>query len=233
MIDRADRRDGAGLNSLEEGQRTVLEELGRTAPADAVRAAIALLDVAVHDQARAPFVTRSLHALTRVAKVSTRQSLLEAASAGSDLVVLLHALNNPYVLTKLGMDDPLITARIRGALAQQRLVSDEGGVCSAEVFGRLLGGLSRQAIDKRRRNGKLIAFDLGRHGYGYPVWQINRGTVLPSLDRVIATLDECDSWTQAGFMLSPSSWLGGQSPLAELRRGEVERVVATAEMLTG
>lgn len=225
---------------VETGQRedsgppaTALGDLARQAPEGSVLAAIDILRVAVDDRAKAPFVTRALHVLARLAAMSPTGALLEAASATSDTRVLLQALDHPNVLAKLGADDPLLEARVRGALTRQRLLGEEGGVCSAGELGSLLGGLTRQAIDKRRRHGKLIAIDLGRHGYGYPVWQIHRGTVLPGLERVIAELHESDPWTRFGFMLSPNSWLGGETPLATLRRGEVDRVVATAEMFTG
>lgn len=209
----------------------VFGALVRKVPDGTILATLNLLQVAATDQSKAPFVTRALRALTRVAEDSGKGSLLAAASAPSDVGVLLQALDQSNVL--LAADDPLRQARIRGIVAQHRLLREEGGVCSAAELGDLLGGLSRQAIDKRRKHGKLIALDLGRHGYRYPVWQIHRGTVLPGLEQVIAELDECDPWTQVAFMLGPSSWLGGEAPLAALRRGEVERVVATAEMFTG
>jgi hypothetical protein len=190
---------------------------------------IDLLTIAVRDGAKAIFVTRLLNAVTNLAEASTKDSLLQATSAESDTMVLIEALDNPTVLTRLGEGDASTEARIRGLKAQHRLLNAEGGVCSGAQLGELLL-LSRQAVDKRRKAGKLIALDLGRHGYGYPIWQVYDGSVLPGLDRVIAELSECDQWTQVAFMLSPNSWLGGETPLAALRRGEVDHVVATAEM---
>lgn len=230
MIHTVHTREVVPQPSTRDEQVTAFAQLAQKAPSDTIQAAINLLNVVVSDEVRAPFVTRALHALTHLAKESSRRSQLAAVSASSDFTVLLRVLETSDALAKLGADDPLTVARIRGLLAQQRLLSDEGGACSGEELGQLLGGLSRQAIDKRRRTGKLIALNLGRHGFRYPVWQINRGLVLPGLDRVIAALDACDSWTQVSFMLSPNSWLGSETPLAALRRGEADRVVAAAEM---
>ncbi len=206
--------------------------LAHEAPESTVVAVLGALELAAKDKngVTAVFVTRALHALTRLAEVSTKNSLSEAAAAACDSMVLLEALDKPEALAKMGNGDPLVEAHIRGVLAQRALLDAEGGICSAEQIGELLGQLTRQAVDKRRKNGKLIALNMGRHGYAYPVWQIHNGDVLPGLEQVIAELGECDSWTQVGFMLSPNSWLGGATPLAELRRGEVERVVATAGM---
>lgn len=211
----------------------LLDDVLRRAPESLARAAIGVLQVALADEAKAPFVARALGAVTHITERSTKRSLLGAAGAASETLALLQALDHPDLLAELEDDDPLIAARIRGTIAKQRLLRAEGGVGSAAELGRMLGGLSRQAIDKRRKKGKLLALDMGRHGYGYPLWQINDGGVLPGLEAVLDVLRESDPWTQAGFFLSPNSWLGGETPLAELRRGEVERVVATAEMLVG
>jgi hypothetical protein len=212
---------------------TLLDDVLRRAPENLARAAISVLEVALADEAKAPFVARALGAVTHIAEQSTKRSLLGAAGAASETLALLQAIDQPDVLAELEEDDPLIAARIRGAMAKRRLLSEEGGVCSAAELGQMLGGLSRQAIDKRRQKKKLLALDLGRHGYGYPLWQVHDGAVLPGLEVVLDVLRECDSWTRVGFFLSPNSWLGGETPLAELRRGEVDRVVATAEMFIG
>lgn len=230
---RHDAKTTGTIGDLRDVRAVALSDLAQKLPENVVLATIDLLRMALEDQAKAPFVTRALGAVTRLAAVSTKRSLLGAAGAASDTLVLLQALDNPEALARMEEGDPLIASRVRGALAQQWLLHEEGGVCSAPEFGQFLGQLSRQAIDNRRKRGKLLALDLGRHGYAYPLWQIHNGSVLPGLDQVIAVLHECDPWTQVGFMLSPNSWLGGETPLAELRRGEVDRVVATAEMFTG
>ena len=212
MVVTSQQRDTKEMDSNKEAHLAVLSELAESAPESVILAASAAMRVAVEDQAKVPFVARALLALTRLTEVSTKRSLLAAAGAASDTMVLLQALESPEVLAEIGEGDPLLESRIRGALARRWLLHEEGGVCSAELLGRLLGRLSRQAIDKRRRGGKLIALDLGRHGYGYPIWQIHNGTVLPGFEQVIAVLHESDPWTQAGFMLTPNSWLGGDTP---------------------
>lgn len=57
--------------------------------------------------------------------------------------------------------------------------------------------------------------------------------MLPGLEQVLAELDGCDPWTQAGFMLNPNTWLGEATPLAELRSGELGQVLTTARMFVG
>lgn len=204
--------------------------LAQAVPENVVLATLGAMEVAAKSPVKATFMTRVLHAMARLAEVSTQNHLQAVVTAATDTMVLVEALDNKEVLAEIGPDDPLVEARIRGILAQRFLLSAEGGVCSANELGQLLGGITRQAVDNRRKSGKLIALNLGKHGFAYPAWQVHDGTVLPGLEQVIAELDECDPWTQVGFMLNPNSWLNGETPLAVLRRGGVERVVATARM---
>lgn len=218
------------LAAESHGEETVeqFRVLARQVPEDVVVAAMRVLAVANVDPAKAAFVARATGALVHLAQTSSQRALLDAAGARSDLLVLVRALEDPEALLLLAQADPLAEARVRGLLAKRWLLEEEGGVSSAEQFGRLLGGLSRQAIDKRRRQGKLLALEAGKRGFVYPVWQIHDGRTLAGLDRVLAELDDFDPWMQAAFFLNPNSWLSGESPLVQLRTGNVDRVVAAA-----
>jgi hypothetical protein len=67
-------------------------------------------------------------------------------------------------------------ARLRGIEAKRRIVVEDGGLLGAEKVGEILT-ISRQAVEKRRKAGKLMGVSLGR-GYGYPAWQLSeRGTL--------------------------------------------------------
>jgi hypothetical protein len=48
--------------------------------------------------------------------------------------------------------------------------------------------IARQAIDERRKEGKLLALELGNKGFHYPAWQIG----LPHLERVLQAPGERD-----------------------------------------
>jgi hypothetical protein len=202
--------------------------LAEKAPEDAVLASVRILGAAVAGREEAAFVARAANALVRLSDVSSKRSLRDAAGAQSDLLVLVRALEEPETMRLLLGDDPLAEARIRGLLARLWLLEEEGGVCSARQLGQVLGGLSRQGVDKRRAQGRLLALEVGKRGYVYPLWQVQRGQVLPGLERVLAELDDFDPWMQAAFFLNPNTWLGGEAPLSALRRGDIERVVAAA-----
>jgi hypothetical protein len=118
-------------------------------------------------------------------------------------------------------------AKVRGLRARERLLMAEGGVVSSQQAAEVLG-MSRQGIDKSRRNKQLIGLSLGRRGFIYPVWQFVEGGTLPRLESVLAELHDLDAWMQTAFMVNSNTRLNGESPLALLRRGEVEAVRAAA-----
>jgi hypothetical protein len=126
--------------------------------------------------------------------------------------------------------EPYQEALRRGREAQRELLAAEGGVLSGAAVAELLG-LSRQAVDKRRRSGRLIGLTTGRRGIVYPAWQFTERGVLPGLEEVLEDLAGHDPWMQAIFMLTPDAWLDEQSPLAELKKGHLDRVRVAAQML--
>jgi hypothetical protein len=195
-------------------------------PTEAEIAAGKLLAIAATDGSRAAFVTRSLTALTRVTQHVSRRTLLDALAASSDIDTLLRVFDHADVLVD-DLDADLLAARVRGTRARRWLLTAEGGVGTAAELGRLLG-LTRQSVDNRRRGGRLLALDSGKRGFLYPVWQVEDGRVLPGLEDVLQELSDFDPWMQAGFFLNPNAFLQDESPLSELRRGNVDRVLAAA-----
>ena len=179
------------------------------------------------DPVRAAFLARALNAVARLTPVMGDDVLGDAAGAESDYGVLVRALASPTALGTLVADDPLAGARLRGLAMREELLHREGGTLSAEQVARHLV-LSRQAVDKRRRVGKLIGLSLGRRGYAYPAWQLGRDGVISGLEEVLASLTVHDPWMRAAFFLSGDPRLGGATPLEELRRGNVDAVVRAA-----
>lgn len=188
-----------------------LYDAAQLAPIDAVDAAAETLGVLARHHERTPFVTWML------------TTVVENDIA--DLDGLFEVLQQPEVLAILRQRDPLAPARLRGLRAKKQLLEAEGGVVSGREVAEALG-ITRQAVDKRRLNGKLIGIDLGKRGYAYPVWQIG----LDGMGEVLAELASYDPWTQTLFMLGENGWLEGETPLTALRRGELDRVIAAARL---
>ena len=117
----------------------------------------------------------------------------------------------------------------RGRPRWLEILGSEGGVVTAGQMAKLLG-ISRQAVEKRRRAGTLLGFrDTGRE-YLYPAWQVRDGVVLPGLERVLTALvdGEHGPKSQFIFFLSPDVVPDNARPL-DLLRGGTDTAIARAE----
>jgi len=84
--------------------------------------------------------------------------------------VLVSALQTEEALASIRARDPLAGARVRGLEAKRKLLEGEGGTISSAEAAKLLR-VTRQAVDKRRKEGKLLGLEFGRKGFRYPTWQ--------------------------------------------------------------
>lgn len=189
--------------------------------------AIAHVAAASPHSAAAAFLARALHAVAEIAENADERSLLGALGAATPFEVLLEILQREDVLPALVDGDPLVRARLRGHAVQRELIQVEGPPLSAEEVGRRLG-ISRQAVDKRRQAGTLLALDIGRRGFLYPAWQFSDTGVLAGLRETLDALEIQDPWARAAFFLGPNSYLDDGQPLELLRRGEIAAVVEAA-----
>src|SRR5271163_4543737 len=105
---------------------------------------------------------RAISAVLRFAELS-EDSVENATAAPTDLTVLVRALSSGELLDDLKRAEPLAPAFIRGIEAKRRLIDDHGGAVTAEQVAQNLG-ITRQAVEKRRRGGKLIALTTGGRG---------------------------------------------------------------------
>jgi hypothetical protein len=180
------------------------------------------------DRIHTAFLTRALAAFLAAEGELGERALGEVVSAPSDYDVLLRFLERPEILGALSAGDPLAAARVRGARQMHELLREEGGTVGAGEMGWLLGGISAQAVDKRRRKGKLLALPVGKGGYRYPVWQVENGSVMEGFEEALAAFGVEDPWMRAAFFLSGDARLGGERPLEALGRGDVEAVKRAA-----
>lgn len=178
--------------------------------------------------AQAALAARLFNAYARVIDDVDDQTLGDAAGAASDYEALLRLLEHPEVAGALRAQNPLLPARLRWLRDRERLLEAEGGAVSVAEAAALLH-MTRQGVDKRRKEGRLLGLSAGRREYLYPLWQFAESGTLPGLEDVLKALASLDPWGQAAFILSGDARLGGARPLDLLRRGEVEPVVAAAE----
>lgn len=121
-------------------------------------------------------------------------------------------------------DEPALRAsRGRGLESRQRLLLAKGGTLSVQQVA-LRFGPTRQAVDKPRRAGRMIAVNTGRRGFAYPAWQFESERVLAGIEAVLTDLAVRDGWMQTAFFMSGDPRLEGATPLDELRGGNVKAV---------
>jgi hypothetical protein len=174
--------------------------------------------------------TRALRAVSKAIVNSPIQALAEAASARTDVEVLVRALQQPDSIETLKSDDPLAPARLRGIREREKLLEVEGGTLSADDVAKHLS-ITRQAVNKRRQQGALVGLDAGRHGYLYPAWQFVREGTIPDLAPVLEALGGHDPWMQHIFMVSGNTRLEDRTPLEALRQGRLDDVLVVARAL--
>jgi hypothetical protein len=173
---------------------------------------------------------RAMRAVTRAFDALDRDGLSRIAAEEADAEVLLGLLSSSSLMEALEEADPLAEARLRGVAEQRRLLGEAGGAVGATEAAEILG-VSRQAVDARRKKGRLLAVATGRHGWRYPRCQFDEGSedgVVRGLERVLGAVEDEGGWMRLAFLLSPEERLGGRRPLDALRAGEVEAVVEEA-----
>ncbi|MCZ2076252.1 MAG: hypothetical protein LC130_14770 [Bryobacterales bacterium] len=156
-------------------------------------------------------------------------ALKDALKAPTEFETILHALERPEVAAAVRDQDLLAMARLHGIQAKRRMLTEDGGMLSAEKAGEILT-ISRQAVEKRRKAGRLIGVSLGRRGFGYPAWQFSERGTLPGLEAVLDALKPHDAWTKLVFFTSENAATGGKTPRDVLRSGNVEKVLTAARM---
>jgi hypothetical protein len=134
-------------------------------------------------------------------------------------------------LTKLGIPTavPLAKARLRGAVAMRVLLGGDGGAWTVEEVTTRLG-ISRQAVDKRQKAGRLLGVELPKRGVLYPAWQFSETGTLAGVVDVLAALCDHDACAQARFFTTENDRLAGKRPLDLLRQGKLERVLEAANV---
>lgn len=183
---------------------------------------------------REAFRRRAVGAVERMAREASPESLAEAMAAATDTGTVARALAEQAATDALQRLEPLAGAIARGAEIRAELAEAAGGMLSADEAGKALG-LSRQAVDKRRTTGRLLAVRV-RGDWHYPAAQFHDGEVLPGIDAAIAAMPEASPWSVLDFLLAPEDALDGRAPLAALRAGDlapVRRLLAAREADAG
>jgi hypothetical protein len=115
----------------------------------------------------------------------------------------------------------------RGDQRKAAILRDPAMLTGEAAAGRL--GVSRETINKRAQQGRLLALEFAKRGRRYPEWQFEERIAGRPLEGVLAALGSRDAWEQYRFFAQPQPGLGGRTPVEALRRGEVEAVQSAAQ----
>ncbi|MEL4073371.1 DNA-binding protein [Ochrobactrum sp. GPK 3] len=173
---------------------------------------------------QAAFLRRAMSALERISANVSAKTLSDALAAPTDAGSVAQLLSSSDVIGAAVTElDPLVPALARNVEHRQRLLELAGGVLSADEAGRILG-ITRQAVDKRRRANSVLAVREGSD-WRYPACQFSEGEVIAGIPDVVRSFAAAGPWAALDFLLAPDTALGGQSPLDLLRSGKHELVL--------
>jgi hypothetical protein len=168
-----------------------------------------------------------------LAKTAAEQ-IAKLRPAGETADAFLEAVAENYIARELPRKAErarlLQRARARGAALKAKLQQD-GEFLSSEALAEFLG-IRRQAIDGRRKSGKLVAWRDQRGHWQFPVWQfdLEKKILLPGISECLRELPD-DDWSRMLFFLTVDEVLSQKErPIDLLRKGErVDAVIKSAE----
>jgi hypothetical protein len=166
--------------------------------------------------------------LERLSATASTESLNAALSSPSDVGGVASFLSE---MAPLGVDlstvDPFAESLAKGAIVKQELLEESGGGLTAAQVAAALG-VTRQAVDKRRNRGTLLAVPTGSGDYVYPACQFDSDGVIPRIEDVLLAFRIEGPWTRLSALMAPSASLRGKSILDVLKAGDAERAIAVA-----
>lgn len=124
---------------------------------------------------------------------------------------------------------PRARALLRGVQIARADLEATGGAYDFEQVQDLLHGVSRQRIDRRVKEGTLLAVPGPSNRRRYPAVQFtDEGDVVEGLDSVQAALPTRNPWAVLNFLVQPDDRLDGRAPIDVLKAGQIDLAVAAA-----
>ena len=126
---------------------------------------------------------------------------------------------------------PRARALLRGIRMAEDDLRDSGGTYNQEQVRDLLNGITRQALEKRVREGSVLAVPGPSNRRRYPAVQFMQDGPIAGLKDVRDALPTRNPWAVLNFLIHPDPRLSGSKPINVLRNGDVPRVVAAARAM--
>jgi hypothetical protein len=131
-------------------------------------------------------------------------------------------------------DPDTLAARMIGVVPQPSPWAELGPFYSTAGIARVLGGVSRQAVEERRRRRTILALRTSDGMWVYPAFQLDeRNRVVRGLAEVLVRFrprTPDDEWMVASFVAAGQPGLAGRSIVDHLREdGDLAPVLALAD----
>ena len=206
-----------------------LKQAADGARPEAVEAAADFLRAAGDDELQGVLAARALGWFARSMALVDREQVIEALTASEGYEAVLPLIED--LVLEDARESPIARARLHGIRRKRAMLETGGGSVGTAEAAEILGGISKQAVDKRRERGTILALPRGGGGYAFPLWQFDEGTrdgLVRGFARVLKSFSVENPWMRAEFMLAPSARLGGKTPLDALEDGEEEAAARAA-----
>jgi hypothetical protein len=146
----------------------------------------------------------------------------------------LHDISGMIILSQLAAYEPddRALAILRGHKIVRHELLNAGGAYDLDQVRSLLNGITRQAVDKRVRDGTLLAVPGPKNRRRYPTVQFDLdGSLVEGLKETQAALPSQNAWVVLNFLVQENTTLDGEKPIDLLRSGQMIRVVAAARSM--
>jgi excisionase family DNA binding protein len=167
-----------------------------------------------------------LESVGRMPERAAEQILAEIRSASAPASRVMEWLQNGG-RSRSDREQAIEQAFRRGDERRAAILRDPSLLTGEAAAERL--GVSRETINKRAQQGKLLALQFGKRGKRYPQWQFEDGVAGTPLESVLVVLRSADAWQRFRFFTQLQPALGGRTPVEALRQGMADRVIRAAE----
>jgi hypothetical protein len=125
-----------------------------------------------------------------------------------------------------------VRALLRGVERAEQDLKDSGGALDLDQVRALLRGVTRQSVEKRVREGSLLAVPGPGGRRYYPAVQFDDGgSTVPGMREVLAALPTRNGYAILNFLIRPDARLDNRRPIDLMKVGELDIVVKAARAM--
>lgn len=180
---------------------------------------------------RAIFLRRMRTWTRDLARNAPASLLADALARPSARGAIVHVLNELNPSAEESESARLRERAVQRALAVREQLREEAGGFHDTAWVASHLGIRRQSVDKRRKEGSLLALESARV-FEFPACQFTPDGTVPGLKEALGALDTGSFWETLAGLLTPAPALGGRNVLHALQAartdGERQRVIEIA-----